>query len=1735
MPRLAQLIKLSTAILASQSPQQVLQATCQAAVQFFEVGHCGFVLFDERLETGRVYAEFPDLGEVGRVIPVRGAAAAERFVTLREPLVIGDVTADQPLGAGREILLNQDIRSTLLVPVIYQGRLLGSLGLDSVGRTREFTAVEVELCRSLAEQAATALEIAQALEQARKQAEVLEKGQARISDLARLKDDLANVIDNGPTGVIAVDQSGRIVVLNRQAEKIIGYRAADVLGAEVTMLYVEPEEPRRIGAKLHQSEAGRLTEYDTFMRHRDGESVPIRLTAFWLYNARGQRCGSVGYFDHTLRHLADRHALLLEAPTLVEREDGLPMLAEKMLRALPHTFCRILLLDEHNQMLRVVAACLNANINGGLQWQEGAWQSVKFNDWPGLIDVLNRTQPLLLRSAEIRQQQILKKISAALNIRHPLQALLIVPLHLDEQLVGFLEIGEHRSAAPHQFTAGDRDLVTRVATQITAPLLINRRKEELIRLHQATLEMAEELDLPQLEQNLVKLAKDILRADATLFLRYEYAHDRFVPQEMMNVGVPPAIWEQFAADPPRPTKLTKEAIKLGYLLIPDLKQVAPEMFQAEHRKWFEEMEMVSLEVIALKVREEPVGFLLAGYRTTRVFGEAHKQLVESFSTAAALSLKKAVLFAQIKQSTEIATTIAQATAHGKRTEVLTAIAQKTRNIIRCDAVTLYVYNPLIQRLEYPPTTDGLSYPKEATTGQHPSQLVRDSLWRAAPELIEDVTANAKFKDTPFAHREGIKSLAVFPLKAAGQTIGVMFANYRSRHVFTDEEVANIQLFADQTSTVIFNAQFYLPTVRQAKVLEGLLEAGKAITRSLQLPETLRAISDQALQMFRGADQYHQCFTHIVELKDDTLSFVAASPAEELHKLRAEMALVNLPRPEERIGINGLVAKTGQVKNVGDVQSDPDVFRPRLYINSQLSVPLFIGERVMGVLTIEHPDREAFDEEDEKHAEALAAQAALALQNARAHALVNEHKARLDLLHHATQVLDNKLKLSETHQAIVEEARKLVSADFAVLWVFDQGQNQFISDNPIVAGGSPDLLTKLKADPPQPRRTSYTLLERGWMAEPDLESAESSMSVETRARFMGYGIKSFQGVALKVGDEAVGVLYLHYREPRRFEQYDQHLLESFAAFAALSLRKTGLLQQISDEQETARKVTELTALAKSDFLSQVVEATRERINCDVIVLYSYDPDTKRLNPEPFNIGVREPEKARFGIHMAGPKSPIVHGMLEKRELYVIEDVSQDELFHHSRFAAEEGIQSLAVAPLLTTAGNVGVMFFNYRYPHRFTENETTRIKHFASQVAIAVRNWQLLAKAQKRADVLTGLFNATKEVMRDVDDVEKTLRVISEQALQIVGACADKGCFSHIGVIEETGLLNFVAASSEEIRRQLKPESVLPSFDESPTGRPRGIPQRAVKTRKTQNVFDVNKDPDYYVLKSEINSQLSVPLILENEQQERLVVGVLTIEHPDLAAFSEEDERNVESLAAQAAIAVRNARRYQALKRAQSLAWMGIGSATQRHTIANRAISLSMEAASLQQELERQQLGDEIIARTAKLRRHADQLKQMPALPSLTTAEGRQRIKLNDFLAKQAEKWRAYGYYPDVSLQLDLQAYVDATITVSPEWLEQALSTLVDNAMAATEGRPKRKVSIGSRNVSGLAEIFVTDNGFGIPPEIRILILREPIRKSRGRGMGLLIARLIVDTYDGQLRCTHTGDDGTTMMISLPLC
>jgi signal transduction histidine kinase len=142
------------------------------------------------------------------------------------------------------------------------------------------------------------------------------------------------------------------------------------------------------------------------------------------------------------------------------------------------------------------------------------------------------------------------------------------------------------------------------------------------------------------------------------------------------------------------------------------------------------------------------------------------------------------------------------------------------------------------------------------------------------------------------------------------------------------------------------------------------------------------------------------------------------------------------------------------------------------------------------------------------------------------------------------------------------------------------------------------------------------------------------------------------------------------------------------------------------------------------------------------------------------------------------------------------------------------------------------------------------------------------------------------------------------------------------------------------------------------------------------------------------------------------------------------------------------------------------------------------------------------------------------------------VPLREVFQRLRENNAAYLAQAGVRLQCQSSPLV---LPLDADRFQRVLQNLVTNAVEALHGRKSRRITIAVRDHREHVVLTVTDNGPGIPAKIRPVIF-EPFAshgKASGTGLGLALARSVVEAHYGKISC-RTSRAGTTFTIQLPV-
>jgi PAS domain S-box-containing protein len=114
--------------------------------------------------------------------------------------------------------------------------------------------------------------------------------------LALAESHLRQLVESSPDIVIAVDRSGTIIFYNDGARENLGYAPDEIIGQKVTMVYPSLEAARAVMQAMRDAgNAGRISDFETTFRRKDGQLIPVVISGSLIYDRDGGVLGSIGF------------------------------------------------------------------------------------------------------------------------------------------------------------------------------------------------------------------------------------------------------------------------------------------------------------------------------------------------------------------------------------------------------------------------------------------------------------------------------------------------------------------------------------------------------------------------------------------------------------------------------------------------------------------------------------------------------------------------------------------------------------------------------------------------------------------------------------------------------------------------------------------------------------------------------------------------------------------------------------------------------------------------------------------------------------------------------------------------------------------------------------------------------------------------------------------------------------------------------------------------------------------------------------------------------------------------------------------------------------------------------------------------------------------------------------------------------------------------------------------------
>ena len=948
-------------------------------------------------------------------------------------------------------------------------------------------------------------------------------------------------------------------------------------------------------------------------------------------------------------------------------------------------------------------------------------------------------------------------------------------------------------------------------------------------------------------------------------------------------------------------------------------------------------------------------------------------------------------------------------------------------------------------------------------------------------------------------------------------------------------------------------------------LASALEQQTATAEVLQVinssPGDLAPVFDTMLQRATRLSEAHT--GHLVRYENGTLIRAASvGVPEEFDRILP----LNAPMPDAlvRDSVPARMIASRSVVHVLDLREDEsyrigapaEVAAVRSGIRTALYVPLLKDQRVVGAFIMHRLEVRPFSGKQIALLENFAAQAVIAMENAR---LITETREALEQQTATAEVLQvinsSPGDLAPVFDAMLEKANRVCGADAGVLCTYHG--DHFL---PVAWRGFDEF-------PHQPMRphpeTGIARLARGEEIVHILDStageAYQSGDPARMAIVQFGGARTQLNAALRKDGVLLGSFTLWRREVRAFTDKQIALLQNFAAQAVIAMENARLLGELrertSDLEESLEYQTAtsevLQVISRSTFDIQpvfetIVETAARLCDADLANITNRYGEGYRMVAT-FGYSPELAAVSRRRLMPVTRANLTGRTVLEGRVVHVADLLADPEYTLAAEIARETGKEiSLAEyrtglgVPLLREGGVVGTINLARNRVRPFTERQIELVRTFADQAVIAIENARLLGEIRQRQAELRVTFDNMADGVAMFDE---KLRLAAwnrnfQEILDLPDAFLDepRNYADYIRYLTARGEFGAGADPEAELRRYTENTAHQSTIERS---RPDG------------KVIEVRHNP--------VPSGGFVLIYADITERKRSEAEIRAARDA-----AEEASRTIDA-------AFRELKAAQAnLIQAEKMASLGQLSAGIAHEIknplnfVNNFANLSVElldelketaapAFSTLDEDQRADVDETIEMLTGNLEkiaehgRRADGIVRSMLEHSRGGAGERRSVDLNALIDESLNLAyhgaRAQDQSFNVTLERDLASGI-APVELVPQDVTRVFLNLFGNGFYAAARRKgatgaafKPVLKVTTRDLGDIVEIRVRDNGTGIPPEIRDKLF-QPFFTTKptgeGTGLGLSISYdIVTQQHGGTIEVDSRVGEFTEFTVRLP--
>ena len=1045
------------------------------------------------------------------------------------------------------------------------------------------------------------------------------------------------------------------------------------------------------------------------------------------------------------------------------------------------------------------------------------------------------------------------------------------------------------------------------------------------------------------------------------------------------------------------------------------------------------------------------------------------------------------------------------------------------------------------------------------------------------------------------------SLIYLPLLVENNVIGIITVQSFSKNAYTSYHLELLKTFASYAAVALNNAQSFAQLESAKAEIETskenitlLSKIGQQITSSLDLNKVLKLVYDNVNKIMDASSFLIGFYNQEKNVIEMTIGMENNKPIPENISFdmndKNRLAVWCVDNKKE-------IFIKENAENANYIDYIPPVLAGKL-TESVMYLPLMVEKRVVGVITVQSFNKNAYSPYHLELLKTLASYAAVALNNAESYNKlgaakeeIEKSKDNITLLSKIGQQITSTLDITEVLDIVYENINKMMDASGFFIGSYDD-EKQIVEVNLAIENEKRsgyfnyDMTNKKSLVVWAVKNKKEVFINDFYN-----EYNDYIPNVEFPKTPYGEIGQSMIILPLVVEKEIIGVIIVQSYEKNAYSNYHLEIIRTFASYAAVALNNAESFakletakSQIEIANQSIKTIAELGQKITSTFdleeaLQDIYTGINTLTDATTFGIWYYNENESILEGKLF---IEKSERLPVAnTPMSHKGSLAVWSILNKKDVVVNDYDSEFKKYFKARpkLIVGERPLSMIYIPLIVENRVIGVITIQSFEKNAYNNFHVEMMRTLGSYAAIAMDNAQAYLRLEdakeeieKSRDNITLLSQIGQQITSSLD-LTQVLKLVYDNVNKLMDASAFLiGYYnSKDNVIEmKLGMEN----------GKLIPDDIV--FDMNDDSR---LAVWCIKNQEVIFINDSEKEESNYI-KSEgkplsgdfTQSLIYIPLIVEGN-----VIGVVTVQSFEKNAYTEYHLGLLKTLSAYAAVALNNAEAYEQINKAhediknaqtklvesEKMASLGQLTAGIAHEINNpinfisgnvkpleRDIKDIFELVDMYDEIKSDQSNVEDILKNVKefkeeieldfVKEEIDQLLTGIKDGADRTAEIVKGLRTFSRLDEADKKYASINESLDNTLVILRNRYkgrIDIVkdyasfpdIECYPGKLNQVFVNIIGNAIQAIED--KGIIILKTTIDKKNVYISIKDDGMGMPDNVKEKIF-DPFFTTKdvgeGTGLGLSISFGIIEKHEGTLNVNSAQGKGTEFVISLPL-